>query len=156
MSSSVRPRQRVRAGHEVHSVPAQVLGGGVQVVDVDCQVLYPEVAGSREVLALVGRVELEQLDVRAVGTAQEADDLDAAAGGHTQPIPRRVIPRRFTLVEQLAAEYVDEKGGCLLYIRHGDADVVYTAQSRALTGRLWEAHPPLPSSEPASVNLTPL
>jgi hypothetical protein len=35
-------------------VVAQVLRGIVQLVDVDCQVLYTHVARSREVLTLVG------------------------------------------------------------------------------------------------------
>jgi hypothetical protein len=34
-------------------VAAQVFSRGVQVVDVDCQMLYPDVARSRELLALV-------------------------------------------------------------------------------------------------------
>jgi hypothetical protein len=62
-------------------VAAQVFHGSVQVVDVECQVLYPDVAWSRELLALIRRGELKQLDVRAVGATQEADGLDAAAGG---------------------------------------------------------------------------
>src|SRR5215212_935486 len=109
---------------------AQVFRRGVQVVDVDCQVLYPDVARSRELLSLVGRVELEELDVGTVGTAQKADGLDAAASRHAEPIPRGVIPWRLTLVEQLAAEHVDKERGRVLYVRHGDADVVYAAQSR--------------------------
>jgi hypothetical protein len=32
---------------------AQVFRCGVQIVDVECQVLYPDVARSRELLALV-------------------------------------------------------------------------------------------------------
>jgi hypothetical protein len=47
-------------------VAAQLPQGGFQVVDIDCQVLYPDVAWSRELPALVGRGELEELDVRAV------------------------------------------------------------------------------------------
>jgi hypothetical protein len=35
-------------------VAAKVFRRGVQVVDVDCQMLYPDVARSRELLALVG------------------------------------------------------------------------------------------------------
>ena len=106
---------------------AQVFGRGVQVLDLECQVLYPDVARSRELLALLGRVELEELDVRSVGAAQEADGLDAAARRHPEPIARSVIPRRFTLVEQLAAEHIDEERGCLLDVGHGDTDVVYAA-----------------------------
>jgi hypothetical protein len=52
--SGLRSWQWVRAGHEIHSVAAQVFRCGVQVVDVDCQVLYPDVARPRELLALVG------------------------------------------------------------------------------------------------------
>ena len=58
---------------------------------------------------------------------KEADGLDAAARRHAEPVPRGVIPGRFTLVEQLAAEHIYEEGGCLLYVGHGDADVVYAA-----------------------------
>ena len=123
---------------------AQVFRRGVQVVDVDCQVLYADVARSRELLSLVGRVELEELDVGTVGTTQKANGLDAAASRHAEPIPRGIIPWRFTLVEQLAAEHIDEEVGRLLYVGHGDADVVYAAQSRqcrALTRRCgWLIH----------------
>jgi hypothetical protein len=127
---SLRPWQGIRAVEQLHPVPLQVLHGGVQIVHVERQVLYPEVARARELLTLVGRVELEQLDVCAFGAAQEPDGLDSATGGHAEPITRGVILRRFTLVEQLAAEYVDEERSRLLYVRHGDADVFYAAQPR--------------------------
>src|SRR5918994_551545 len=119
--------QRVGAGHELHSVTAQVFHRGVQVVDVDCQMLDPDIARPRELLALVGRVEFEELDVRSVGTAKKANALDTAARWHAEPIPRSVIPWRFTLIEQLAAQHIYEEGGGLLYVGHGDADVVYAA-----------------------------
>src|SRR5215208_5940274 len=109
---------------------AQVFNGIVQVVYIECQVLYTNVNRPGELVAMVGRLELEELDIRAVGTAQKADGLDAAARRHAEPIPWDIIPRRFTLIEQLAAEHLDEEGGRLLHVGHGDADVVYTAQTR--------------------------
>src|SRR5215211_3589960 len=50
----LRSRQRVGAGHELHSMMAEVLHGGVQVLDVECQVLNPDVARPRKLLSLVG------------------------------------------------------------------------------------------------------
>jgi hypothetical protein len=64
---------------------------------------------------------------RAVGAAQKPDGPNAAGRGHTEPIPREVITWGFALVEQLAAEYIDEERGCLLHVGHGDADMVYAA-----------------------------
>src|SRR5215211_6368540 len=123
----LRSWQWVGAGHEVHPVSAHVFHCCVQVVDVERQVLYPHVAGSGELLALVGRIELEELDIGAVGAAQEANRPDAAARGHAEPMAWGVIPGRFALVEQTAAEHTDEEGGGLLDVGHGDADVVHAA-----------------------------
>src|SRR5215212_11874035 len=50
----LRSWQRIWTGHEVHLGATQVFDRGVQIVDVDCQVLYPDVARLRELLALVG------------------------------------------------------------------------------------------------------
>jgi hypothetical protein len=124
---------RRRVAEDGHAVRAEVGDGGVQVVDVERDVMSPDVAVAGNRPALVGRGVVEDLEDRLVAEAEEPVLRHRRPRVHVEVLRHPVavvVTERAERVEVLAAEDVDEEALGLVEVRHGEAHVVEAAQSR--------------------------
>ncbi len=120
-------------GHHVDVVFPQVRKRGVQVVDVQRDVMPADVAVARRDARLLGCRVLEHLEDRLSAAAVEMQPLHDRAGVDAEMVGHPigvVVPVRAERVEVLASDHVDEEPVGLAEVGDGDADVVDAAQSR--------------------------
>ena len=120
--------QRERPEELLDALRLHVRDGGVDVGDVERDVVTRPVGVARMRLALVGRLVLEQLDVRAVADAEHGDLVDRPRAdrrraGRASTCPRR-IGDRAERQRRRRAHHVLEPSDGLADVGHGQADVV--------------------------------
>ena len=110
----------------------QELDRGVEVVDVERDVVATDVAVARLVGVLVRRGVLEHLEDRLPAAAEEVQLLHHRAGVHVEVLVHPVavvVAERPERVHVLAAQHVDQEGPRLLEVGDGEADVVDAGQA---------------------------
>lgn len=107
-------------------MPSQVCHGGVEVGDVEGEMVAADVAVARRSRLLSGGLVLEDLEVRTACAPEEAQlahhgtRVDAEVVAH----PGAVGTERAERVDVLAADHLDEEPGRLFEVGNGEADVL--------------------------------
>src|SRR5690606_543377 len=118
--------------HRIDALLTEVLDGAIQIIDVERDVVAPEVAvaGVRG-LSVCGLVE-EYLEVRSMTQPVEPDLADHRPLVHAQMNPHPVVLRLLgaECVDLLAAEYVHEEVMGLSKVRDVEAQMIRTSQAR--------------------------
>ena len=121
-----------RLAQDADIVLSEIIEGGVHVVHVESQVVAADVGVLRLGGVLVGGLVFENLEVGAVGAAQEFQAAHDGTGVDVEvllhPIAFRVLEGA-QVIERLAAQHVDEKINRLVQVGHGETDVVGAAQA---------------------------
>jgi hypothetical protein len=104
--------------------------GNVEIVDVQGDVVPPDVAVARHFGPLVGCRVVEHLEHRLVPAPEEAVLRDGRPRVHVEVLrhPVAVVAERSERIEVVAAEHVDEEGRGLVEVGNGEPHVVETAQ----------------------------
>lgn len=122
-----------RLAHDLHPVRAQVRDGGLQVIDVEGEVMPADVAVARLRCLAVGAVVLEQLDVAAAAEPIEADLADHGARMDTELDRHPIVvvrPLGAERVDVHGAQDVDQEPLGLVEVGNREPDVVDPADSR--------------------------
>ena len=133
---SLALRLAVGLAQHAHARAPQVRDGRVEVVDVEGQVVAADVAVAGLVALAVGRLPLEDLEVRAVLAAVEAQLAHDRARVHVEVLGHPVVValERAERVHVLAPDHVDEEAVRLVEVGNGEADVLRSAQPRKCHG----------------------
>src|SRR4051794_41187665 len=138
------------AGHRertevlLHTLPRHVRNCGLDVADVERDMVAGDVGVQREALALVRRRVLEELDARTCAAAHEVDLLDHGARMHADEIRHQRalrIGERPEAERRRAAHDVHEPVARLLAVRDGDPHVIDAEHSGHRRGSSGDARP---------------
>nr|WP_236700391.1 hypothetical protein [Allosalinactinospora lopnorensis] len=115
---------------------AQVSDRRIDVFDVERQVVAADIAVAGRLRVPLGRVVLEDLEVRAVGASEEAEFAHHRARVHVEAVghPRVIGVERAERVHEVASDHVDEEPRRLFEVGDSEAHVLDPGQSRQTTG----------------------
>ena len=110
----------------------EVLDGGIQIIDIEGNVMPSHVAVARLVEILMGGLKLEYLEIWTKGAPIEAKFLECAPRVDVQVFCEPVIvPNpRSERVNEFATDDIDKEGVSLRNGGDGESDVFRTAEPR--------------------------
>lgn len=106
--------------------------GGIDVVDIERQVMPTNVTVFRLSRVLIRRCVLEDLEIGSRTTAQEAQSLHDGAWMNIEVGIHPIVAclKRTKFVERFAANHIDKEIDSLIEVGNGEADVIGAKQAR--------------------------
>lgn len=141
-----------RLAQKPNAILLQVIERNLEIVNIEGKMMASDIAVFRKNEVLIRRLVLEDLEVRAMLTPEKTQPSHNCT---RMDVKMRLHPvvlglKGTKLKDELAADHVHKKAGGLLQVRHGEADMLRSSQTRySLASRF-----ALPGSSPFNMIFT--